>query len=215
MIWFWQLRRPAFDQSVDRGSGNVMTILSLKPGRGPTALVAACLGVAAVAFAFGVADAIDTAGRGENPAAPVDTIADRTSVHLYFLDNKTLFLTAEDRVILQPDAGAGLGKQILAELIQGPRFDGVRTVPAGTRLRSFFVDDEGIAYVDLSEEISKNHPGGSRFELLTLYAIVNSLVLNLPEVKAVKVLVEGREADTLAGHIDIRHPFKADMLWIR
>jgi hypothetical protein len=45
--------------------------------------------------------------------------------------------------------------------------------------------------------------------------MVNTLALNIPEIEAVKILIEGREAKTLAGHIDIRRPFRANMLMIK
>jgi len=39
--------------------------------------------------------------------------------------------------------------------------------------------------------------------------------LNIPEIHAVKILIGGRESMTLAGHIDLRFPLKANMLLIR
>jgi len=39
--------------------------------------------------------------------------------------------------------------------------------------------------------------------------------LNIPEVDAVKILINGRDRMTLDGHIDLRFPFKANMLLIR
>jgi hypothetical protein len=50
---------------------------------------------------------------------------------------------------------------------------------------------------------------------MTIFSIVNSLILNIPEVDAVKILIEGRESMTLAGHIDLRSSFKANLLLIR
>jgi hypothetical protein len=48
--------------------------------------------------------------------------------------------------------------------------------------------------------------GGSADELLTVYAIVDSLTANVPQIRRVGLLVGGRERDTLAGHVDIRRP---------
>jgi hypothetical protein len=39
--------------------------------------------------------------------------------------------------------------------------------------------------------------------------------LNIPEIHAVKFLINGKESMTLNGHIDLRSPFKANMLLIR
>jgi hypothetical protein len=37
----------------------------------------------------------------------------------------------------------------------------------------------------------------------------------VPEVEAVKILINGDESATLAGHIDLQVPVKANMLLIR
>jgi hypothetical protein len=76
----------------------------------------------------------------------------------------------------------------------------------GTTLRALYVTDKGDAFVDLSAEVVRAHPGGSLNELLTVYAIVNAVAANLPAVRRVQILVDGKEADTIAGHVDLRRP---------
>ena len=51
--------------------------------------------------------------------------------------------------------------------------------------------------------------------LCGLYTIVNALTVNLPAVKRVQILVDGREVDTLAGHVDLRHPLQKNLQWIK
>ena len=58
------------------------------------------------------------------------------------------------------------------------------------------------------------HPGGTLNELLTVYTIVNALTVNLPAVTAVQVLVDGKEVDTLSGHIDLRQPLSKNLNWV-
>jgi hypothetical protein len=77
------------------------------------------------------------------------------------------------------------------------------------------VTDDGTAYVDFSLELSGLHPGGIIAERLTLHSIVNSLVLNLDAVERVQLLLEGKPASTLSGHLDIGHAKTADLLIIR
>ncbi len=88
-------------------------------------------------------------------------------------------------------------------------------VPEGTTLRNIFVTSQGDAFVDLSREVSTGHPGGSLEELFTVYAIVNALTMNVPDITAVQILVEGREVDTLAGHVDLRHPLGKNLKWVQ
>jgi len=136
-------------------------------------------------------------------------------LHLYFSDQDDVYLTAEDRVVAQQVDAKAMGSVIVEALIDGPRETLTRTIPEGTILRAFHVLENGTAYVDLSKEIRENHIGGARSELITIYSLVNSIVLNLTEVDAVKILIDGQEETTLAGHIDLRYPFTANMLLIR
>ena len=139
----------------------------------------------------------------------------RVPVHLYFADRRNSFLKSEQWIMLQSDDPTGFGKAIVESLIKGPQKGLVRTIPAATELRAIYIDSEKVCYVDLSEAVKSNHPGGSNSELLTIYSVVNSLILNVPEIEQVKILIDGNESSTLAGHIDLQFPFKAHMLLIR
>ena len=146
----------------------------------------------------------ETAGRG--PDGPV---------YLYFADPQTGYLTGEARHMeRRPDAPA-FYRQIIKALIAGPENDLMRTLPGQTRLRALYPTEEGIVYVDLSGEVAEQHPRGVRSELLSVYSIVNTLILNTEGIRGVKILINGGESGTLAGHIDIRLPLKAQMLLVR
>ena len=47
-------------------------------------------------------------------------------------------------------------------------------------------------------------------EILAVYSIVNSIVVNIPGVRRVGILVNGRPLATLNGHLDLRRPLPAD-----
>ena len=91
----------------------------------------------------------------------------------------------------------------------------MQVVPKGTKLRAFYVTERGDAFVDLSGDVVSAHPGGSLTELLTVYAIVNAVTSNLPAVQRVQLLVEGKEVDTIAGHVDVRRPLERDTTLVR
>jgi hypothetical protein len=82
------------------------------------------------------------------------------------------------------------------------------TIPAGTALRGVFVSSRNEVFVDLDATVRTKHPGGSMQELLTVYTLVNTIVVNLPTVSEVQILINGQEADTLAGHVDLRRPLR-------
>ena len=135
--------------------------------------------------------------------------------HLYFSDRTNSFLKAEDKKFSGLNDPLEFGKRIIEALISGPNGELMRTIPEKTRLRALHIKKDGTAYVDMSRELKDNHPGGIGSEIMTIYSIVNSLVLNIPEIDAVKILIDGKESITLAGHIDLKFPLKADMLLIR
>jgi len=140
---------------------------------------------------------------------------DRIIVHLYFSDSDNAFLVSEERSLsarIRPEA---LGFQIMNALLEGPKQALERTIPEGTLLRGFYILQNRTAYVDLSRELVEGHPGGAKSELMTIYSMVNSLILNIPEIETVRILVEGKEETTLAGHVDLRFPFRANMLFVR
>jgi hypothetical protein len=135
--------------------------------------------------------------------------------HLYFGSWENMYLKAEPRVFERPADAAEFGRLVLDRLLEGPQRDLVDTIPENTKLSAFFLDENGTAYADFSGEIARNHPGGAAAELLTIYSIVNSLTLNVEEIEKVKILIDGREAATLAGHVDLREPFQPDVMYIR
>jgi hypothetical protein len=135
--------------------------------------------------------------------------------HLYFADAKMPFLVGEERVLIDSGDPAAYARQIVRELINGPAGGKRATIPKGTRLRSFFLLKDGTAVVDFSSHLRKNHPGSCRQEQLTLFSVVNSLVLNVPAIDRVKILIDGAEVETLTGHVALEFPLTADMLLTR
>jgi len=154
--------------------------------------------------------------RTAKQALPTTPLAKTESeVRLYFASKNNGFLVAENRVLANPANPVMFAKNIIRALISGPRSGLMRTLPVDTELRAIYVTDDGTAYTDFSVALKENHPGGVLTELITIYSIVNSLVLNVTGIDKVKLLIEGREAITLAGHIDLQNPFTAEMLLIR
>ncbi len=128
----------------------------------------------------------------------------------------TLFYVGEDGQSLVPVEGEvaygdGLLEQakriVEAEIGPAPA-PLVSALPPGTKLRGLYVTERGDAFVDFSSEVATQHPGGSLNELLTVYSVVDALTANLPAVHAVQLLVDGREVDSLAGHVDLRRPLR-------
>jgi len=137
-------------------------------------------------------------------------------VHLYFADETDQHLKVEDRVVEHPDRPCQFAQILLKALFQGSNKNLNPVMPKGNFLRAVYIEnDSQTAYVDLKQMIASHFPGGVTQELLTIYAIVNTLTLNIPEVKQVKIVIGGQEANTLNGHLDIRYPYTTNMLIVR
>jgi spore germination protein GerM len=135
----------------------------------------------------------------------------KTTVTLYFPSAAGDTLAVETREIVETKLPADRGAQIVAALIDGPKSDkALPVVPEGTTLRRLWVERDGNAYADFSEELASGAIGGSTDEILTVYAIVDSLTSNVPEIRRVAILVAGRELETL-GHLDLRRPLPPDL----
>ena len=61
-------------------------------------------------------------------------------------------------------------------------------MPPGTTLRGLYVSDRFEVFVDLDATVRTKHPGGSMQELLTVYSVVNTLLVNLPTMTEVQIL---------------------------
>jgi hypothetical protein len=132
---------------------------------------------------------------------------------LYYVSEDGLSLPAVQREVAFADPIAEQARRIVeAQLADAPP-PYVSAVPAGTSLRALFIGERGDVFVDLGGTIRANHPGGALDELFTIYAIVNALTVNLPAITRVQILIDGKEADTLAGHVDLRHPLQKNLTW--
>jgi len=133
------------------------------------------------------------------------------NVVLYFSDEDGTFLVGEKKKILKKDRVEEEAKEVIAELIRGPRGKLIPTLPPQTRLLDMKLDDQGVARVSFNKAFTADHPGGSSAEIMTVYSVVNSLATNFPSIKGVQILVEGKEIETIAGHISLRSPISSKL----
>jgi spore germination protein GerM len=151
-------------------------------------------------------DTVESTTEPSQPPAGVPRIA--ATLFYGSADGETL--VAVQHEIALAEGVMAQGREIVSAQLQHAPSPGLSVIPEGTTLRAFYVTDRGDAFVDLSEEVSSNHQGGSSAELLTVYAVVNAVTANLPTVRRVQILINGQEADTLAGHVDLRRPLERD-----
>ena len=164
-----------------------------------------------------------TGGAGANSGAAAGAAAGETRrirATLFYVAEDGSRLQGVDREVPYAEGPVDQARRLMETLVEplDPKELGkslLQAIPADTKLRTLFITETGDAYVDFSPEISTKHPGGSLAELLTVYAIVDTLTVNLPAITRVQILVDGKEVDTLAGHVDLRRPLVKNLTWTR
>jgi hypothetical protein len=74
---------------------------------------------------------------------------------------------------------------------------------ASADIRSVFLVDPGVAVIDLNSAFADGHRSGALVEELTVTSLIHTISANIPGILKVKILVDGKDRDTLAGHADL------------
>ncbi len=135
-----------------------------------------------------------------------ETAKEKRTVPLYFADPDGDFLMGERRQVEKIDDIEKGAEALVAELAKGSRGKLIPTLPSRTKLLGLQLDEKGVAKVNMSGALTKDHPGGTSAEMMTVYSIVNSLTSNFAEIKKVQILVEGKAIETIAGHLSLKGP---------
>lgn len=117
-------------------------------------------------------------------------------------------LFVEERRIKRQSSTTAMAGAIIEEFFRGPAAEQVALIPQGVRLLNVYSGKDGILYVDLSDEVRRNFQGDAYGELLFLKGLYESIISNLSGIEDVKVLIEGKEIESLGGHISILFPLK-------
>ncbi|HMK77512.1 MAG TPA: GerMN domain-containing protein [Thermodesulfobacteriota bacterium] len=133
-------------------------------------------------------------------------LAEKKEILLYFSDSEGEYLVGEKRKILRKNAVQDEAKEVIVELIKGPNGSLIRTLPPRTELLNLEISNAGVARVSFTPALSKDHPGGSSAEMMTVYSIVNSLSFNFAQIKRVQILIDGKPISTIVGHLSLEQP---------
>ncbi len=124
----------------------------------------------------------------------------------------TLYVAYDDPGVLLPQASviplAG-GRQQRAEGLLRALMDvytaktSQHPLGPGADVRNVYLVEPGLAVIDLNSAFAAGHRSGILVEELTVVSLVETLTYNIPGITRVKILVNGQEQDTLAGHADL------------
>ncbi|WP_138202740.1 GerMN domain-containing protein [Haloimpatiens lingqiaonensis] len=128
-----------------------------------------------------------------------------TKVSLYFVDDQAMYLNKEEVELdeVTPET-------LIQKLKEGPKEKNhYAAVPKDLDIKINV--KEKVAYVDLEKDVAKKLNGGSTGESMFIYSIVNTLTLNKDlGISEVKFLIEGKDTESINGHMDTSGKFKAN-----
>lgn len=141
-------------------------------------------------------------------AVPMNPSDPRVKAKLFWLSDPDNSGLAPVTVELPLSSDPALrSKQVLNTLLAGPVDVELRTLPPDAVLLAFYVLPDGTAIADFSEALATSIPSGIASEQLAVESMARTLEANVPEVKRLRILIHGQEAETLAGHVDLTGTF--------
>ena len=128
------------------------------------------------------------------------------NVKVYYPDDSGMRLVEVEREILVDDSVDKYTAAVETLMEEPDEENLTRIFPKNAALRSVTVRD-GLATVDFDGSLLKGFVGGSTGEEFLVGSVVDTLT-NFPEVKRVKFLIDGKEIETLSGHMDLSTPLE-------
>jgi hypothetical protein len=154
------------------------------------------------------------AARYQPPLPPtVSPEAEQTRwVDLYFPSDRGGLMMEPREVRAEPSSNQE-ALTILRELFRGPLCTGaLPLLSEDVRVESFFLDDEGTAYVGLDSTLARDPPGGTSGEVLCVEAILRTVLSNVRGAQSLQLIIAGQVPETLWGHVRLDRPLAASAL---
>lgn len=127
-------------------------------------------------------------------------------LRLYYpVDNQ---IQIEERRPPRAQGLMAIAEATVGEYLKGPTGDKPSAMPKNAKLLGVYKGADRILYVDISGEFRRNFQGDSFTEFLVLKSLYESLISNVEDIQDVKVLIEGKEVETLGGHLYLFSPLK-------
>ncbi len=117
-------------------------------------------------------------------------------------------LQMEERKVQRKTIQMTVAEAVISEFLKCPVNVSVSEIPKDTKLIGLYRGDDGVLYVDLSDEFRRNFGGDAAAEFLLLRGLYESLISNVYDITDVKILIEGREMESLGGHLYLSYPLK-------
>ncbi len=135
-------------------------------------------------------------------AAPVSGRRENIDI-LVAYDEDHALRWRQTTVFMPDDPGLRAREALRAVLAQYLQTPSPHPLPAGSDIKEVYLVNGETAVIDTTAPFGEKHPSGVLVEEMTLTSLVETLTANVPEIRRVKFLVDGKERETLAGHADL------------
>lgn len=142
--------------------------------------------------------AVDTRPLGPPVTGPTERVT------LFVAHDEDGTLRPESALIPMPSGRQQRAEELLRALVS--RYlekNSTHALGAGSEVRSVFLVDPGVAVIDLNAAFADTHRSGVLVEELTVASLIHTISTNIQGILRVKILVDGKDRDTLAGHADL------------
>lgn len=140
---------------------------------------------------------------GENPSREQE---DLFSLRIYYPVRDHLQI--EERRLPRRTAPMAIAEATVEQYLKGPVDAKASSIPKDTKILGIYKGADRILYVDLSDDFRRNFWGDVLTEFLLLKGLYQSIIANVEDIVDVKVLIEGKEPETLGGHLYLMYPLK-------
>ncbi len=131
-------------------------------------------------------------------SGPTETVA------LYVANDAAGQLRAQSAQIPLPGGRQQRAEELLRALLRIYQTPGsAHPLAAASDIRSIYLVESGAAVIDLNAAFADQHRSGILVEQLTVNSLVETLGVNVPGMQRVRILVDGKDRETLAGHADL------------
>ena len=160
-----------------------------------------------------VPDATVAETEGEVEAPPIEAVVpgEGLTVNLYFPGTAGALVAERRELVANTDLSLRVQSAVEALLLgpTGPRT--LAPLPAGVSVRKVYLREGGVVFLDLeSPEGAPPPASGSSSEMLAVYSLVNTVLLNFEGLERMVLLWNGRQLKTFAGHMDTMRPLAAN-----
>ena len=151
----------------------------------------------------------ETASEESLMSAPVAGHEEKVPI-LVAYDEDRVLQWREKTVFMPEDRGLRVREALRAVISEYLQTPSPHPLGRGSDIREVYFVSPDTVVVDTTPQFAASHPSSALLEQMTMTSLIETLRANVPGIARVKFLVDGRERETLAGHVDLMSFYSVD-----